>query len=451
MGAGGRDFHNFNVYFRHNDWFEVVAFTATQIPGIANRTYPPSLAGDLYPRGIPIYEEADVNELIGKLQVDEVIFAYSDVSYQHVMTTAARIQRAGADFTLLGPRHTMLAARVPVVAVVAVRTGAGKSQTSRKVTHLLKELGQRVVVVRHPMAYGDLEATAVQRFATADDLVRWPLTVEEREEYEPHLSEGTVVYAGVDYERILRQAEGEADVIVWDGGNNDFSFYRPDLTFVVVDPLRPGHELSYYPGEINLRLADVVIINKVDTATPEQVAQVRLSITGANPRAVVVAAASPITVDRPELIRGRRVLVIEDGPTLTHGDMDYGAGVLAAQHGGAAELIDPRPYAVGSLAETFRRFAHIGALLPAMGYGSEQLLDLETTIARARPDSIVVATPIDLRRLLSVNIPMARVSYSLEEKTKPDLRQILRERLGDRLNIAAGPNLGGVRQQRKAG
>jgi predicted GTPase len=435
MGAGGRDFHNFNVCFRDNRSFEVVAFTATQIPGIANRVYPPELAGSLYPNGIPVYEESDLPDLVKRLAVDEVVFAYSDVSYEHVMRRGAAAQSAGAAFTMLGPDATMLESDVPVVAVVAVRTGSGKSQTSRKVTEILKEMNLRTVVVRHPMAYGDLAAVALQRFANVSDLGRWDLTVEEREEYEPHLIRGSVVYAGVDYERILRQAEREADVIVWDGGNNDFSFFRPDVNIVVADPLRAGHETAYYPGEINLRMADVVVINKVDTATTEQVESVRSAVSRENPRALIVEGASPITVDNPALIRGRRVLVIEDGPTLTHGGMAFGAGVLAARAEGAAELIDPRPSAIGSIADVFRLYPHIGSLLPAMGYGNGQLRDLEETIRRANPEVVVVATPVDLRRLLPLNVPMVRVDYSLVERSKPDLREILRSSLGERRAI----------------
>ncbi len=433
MGAGGRDFHNFNVYFRRNPAYEVVAFTATQIPGIANRTYPPQLAGDLYPQGIPIHDESELDTLIERYGVQEVVFAYSDVPHAYVMNRASAVLAAGADFRLLGPAETMLEASVPVVSVVAVRTGAGKSQTSRRVSEILRDMGLKVVVVRHPMAYGDLAASAVQRFESYADLDRWHLTVEEREEYEPHLVRGMVVYAGVDYERILRQAEREAQVIVWDGGNNDFAFFKPDLNVVVADPLRAGHEISYYPGETNLRMADVVVINKVDTATPQQVSQVRQTVALLNPDAVVVEAASPITVQDGERIAGKRVLVIEDGPTLTHGEMAFGAGSLAAQREGAAEVIDPRPYAVNSIRQVYERYRHIGSVLPAMGYGAEQLRDLEETIRRANPDLVIVATPVDLRRLLSLQVPMLRVSYALEERSKPDLRDILRDRLASLL------------------
>ncbi len=429
MGAGGRDFHNFNVYFRQNPAYEVVAFTATQIPGIANRTYPSQLAGDLYPQGIPIRDETALGELIERYRVQEVVFAYSDVPHVYVMNRASAVLAAGADFRLLGPAETMLAANVPVVSVVAVRTGAGKSQTSRRVIDILRGMGLKVVVVRHPMAYGDLAASAVQRFASYADLDRWHLTVEEREEYEPHLAHGTVVYAGVDYERILRQAEREAQVIVWDGGNNDFAFFKPDVNIVVADPLRAGHEVLYYPGETNLRMADVVVINKVDTATPQQVGQVRQSVASLNPEAIVVEAASPITVQYGERIAGKRVLVVEDGPTLTHGEMAYGAGSLAARREGAAEVIDPRPYAVNSIQHVYERYPHMGPVLPAMGYGPDQLRDLEETIRRASPELVVVATPVDLRRMLTLQVPMLRVSYALEERSKPDLRDILRDRL----------------------
>ncbi|MHB1004428.1 MAG: cyclic 2,3-diphosphoglycerate synthase [Chloroflexota bacterium] len=434
MGAGGRDFHNFNVCFRDNPVYEVVAFTAAQIPGIAGRVYPPELAGYLYPQGIPICDESELEKLIATFGVQDVVFAYSDVSHTYVMNRASAVLAAGADFRLLGPDETMLEASVPVVAIVAVRTGSGKSQTSRRAIEILKGMGLKVVVVRHPMAYGDLAVTAVQRFATVADLDRWGVTVEEREEYEPHIAAGTVVYAGVDYEAILRQAERESQVIVWDGGNNDFSFFRPDVNIVVADPLRAGHEVTYYPGETNLRMADVVVINKVDTAMPEQVAAVKGSVAAVNPGAIVVEAASPFTVEHPESIRGKRVLVVEDGPTLTHGGMAFGAGVLAARALGAAELIDPRPFAVSSIARTFERYPHVGPLLPAMGYGDEQLADLEATIKRAHPDVVIVATPVDLRRLVNVDVPMVRVDYALAEQTKPGLEEVLRDRIGSLLH-----------------
>lgn len=429
MGAGGRDFHNFNVVYRSNPDYEVVAFTATQIPGIAGRVYPAELAGDLYPRGIPIVDESELERLIRARDVDEVVFAYSDVAHTYVMRRASAVLAMGADFRLLGPRQTMLRSSLPVVAVVAVRTGAGKSQTSRYVVEVLRELGLRVAVVRHPMAYGDLAAMAVQRFASFADLDAAGVTVEEREEYEPHLERGSVVYAGVDYELILRRAESEADVILWDGGNNDFSFYRPDLNIVVADPLRAGHETSYYPGETNLRMADVVVINKVDTATPAQVAAVRESVQRLNPRAAIVEAASPITIDKPELVRGKRALVIEDGPTLTHGEMTFGAGVLAARQAGAAEMVDPRPFAVDSLAAVYRNYPHIGTLLPAMGYGDKQLRDLEETIRRAAPDVVVVATPIRLARLLRLDVPVVTVGYALAERSCPGLAELIREKV----------------------
>ncbi len=432
MGAAGRDFHNFNVYFRDNSDYQVVAFTATQIPNIEGRRYPPELAGRLYPEGIPIYPEEELTDLIRRYQVDQVVFAYSDVSHEYVMHKASQALVAGADFCLMGTGSTMLHSRKPVVAVCAVRTGSGKSQTTRHVCDVLRRMGRRVVVVRHPMPYGDLTAQAVQRFATYEDLDRYRCTVEEREEYEPHIDRGVVVYAGVDYERILRQAEEEADVVVWDGGNNDLPFFRPDLHIVVADPHRPGHEVRYHPGEANLRAADVVVINKVDTADPEGVRRVRQSIQEVNPQAIVVEAASPIFVEDPEAIRGRRVLVIEDGPTLTHGEMAYGAGVTAARRFGAAELVDPRPYAVRSIAETFRKYPHIGPLLPAMGYGDEQIRDLEETINATPCDLVLAATPVDIRRLLKVRYPVDRVRYELQVLSQPTLEEILLRRFGNR-------------------
>lgn len=430
MGAAGRDFHNFNVFFRDNPDYQVVAFTATQIPNIEGRRYPPELAGRLYPEGIPIYPEEELPDLIRRYGVDEVVFAYSDVSHEYVMHRASIALAAGADFRLMGFGSTMLKSNKPVVAVCAVRTGSGKSQTTRHVCDVLRRMGKRVVVVRHPMPYGDLTAQAVQRFATYEDLDRYHCTIEEREEYEPHLDRGNVVYAGVDYERILRQAEAEADVVVWDGGNNDFPFFRPDLHIVVVDPHRPGHEVRYHPGETNLRAADVVVINKIDTATPEGVEAVRRSIREVNPRAIVVDAASPIFVEDPDAIRGKRVLVIEDGPTLTHGEMSYGAGVTAARRFGAAELVDPRPYAVGSIAETFQKYPHIGPLLPAMGYGEEQIQELEATINATPCDLVLAATPIDLRRVLKVRYPVDRVRYELQVLGRPTLEEILVQRFG---------------------
>ena len=425
MGAAGRDFHNFNVYFRDNPTYQVVAFTATQIPNIEGRRYPPQLAGNLYPEGIPIHPEADLADLIGRHQVEQVIFAYSDVPHEYVMHRASETLAAGADFRLMGTRSTMLKSNKPVVSVCAVRTGCGKSQTTRHVCDLLQQMDQKVVAIRHPMPYGDLAAQAVQRFATYDDLEHHKCTIEEREEYEPHIDRGVVVYAGVDYGRILEQAETEADVIVWDGGNNDLSFYQPDLHIVVADPHRAGHELRYHPGEANLRTADVVVVNKVDTADAEGIIQVRRSVYKVNPRAAIVEAASPIFVDDPDAIRGKRVLAIEDGPTLTHGEMTYGAGVVAARRFGAAELVDPRPYAVRSIAATFEKYPHIHSLLPAMGYGDEQIADLEETVNRTECDLVLAATPIDLQRLINVRHPMDRVRYELQVIGRPTLRDIL--------------------------
>jgi predicted GTPase len=425
MGAAGRDFHNFNVCFRDAPDYQVVAFTATQIPNIEGRRYPPELAGSLYPEGIPIYPEAELSDLIQRHQVDQVVFSYSDVSHEYVMHKASLVLAAGADFRLMGVGSTMLESGKPVVAVCAVRTGSGKSQTTRHVCDVLQQSGHKVVVVRHPMPYGDLVAQRVQRFATYEDLDRHKCTIEEREEYEPHIDRGVVVYAGVDYEPILRQAEREADVVVWDGGNNDLPFFRPDLHIVVADPHRPGHELRYHPGEANLRAADVVVINKVDTAGLEGITQVRESIRAVNPSAVVVEAASPIFVDASDAIRGKRVLVIEDGPTLTHGEMAYGAGVVAARRFGAAELVDPRPYAVRSIAATFEKYPHTGPLLPAMGYGDDQIRDLEETINATDCDLVLSATPIDLRRILKVRRPMDRVRYELQVIGRPTLEEIL--------------------------
>ncbi len=430
MGAAGRDFHNFNTYFRDNPDYQVVAFTATQIPNIEGRRYPPELAGNLYPEGIPIYPETELDALIHRYQVDQVVFAYSDVPHEYVMHKGSQVLVAGADFRLMGTGSTMLESSKPVVAVCAVRTGSGKSQTTRHVCDVLQRMGKQVVVVRHPMPYGDLTTQIVQRFATYEDLDLHRCTIEEREEYEPHLDRGLVVYAGVDYERILRQAEEEADVIVWDGGNNDLPFFRPALHIVMADPHRPGHELCYHPGEANLRAADVVVINKVDTASPEGVAQVRENIYAVNPQATVVEAASPIFVEHPAAVRGQRVLVIEDGPTLTHGGMAYGAGVVAARRFGAAELVDPRPYAVRSIAATLEKYPHVGPLLPAMGYGDEQIRDLEETINATPCDLVLVATPIDLRRLVNIRHPVDRVRYELQVIGRPTLEEILVERFG---------------------
>jgi predicted GTPase len=427
MGAAGRDFHNFNTVFRGNRACEVVAFTATQIPNIAGRKYPAQLAGPGYPRGIRIYPESDLPALIRKLRVDEVVFSYSDVSYNYVMDKASLVMALGADFTVLGGRQTMIPSKVPVIAVVAVRTGSGKSQTSRRVCSHLRRCGKRVVAVRHPMPYGDLVKQRVQRYATLEDLVKYRCTVEEMEEYEPHIVEGTIIYAGVDYEAILRQAEKEADVIVWDGGNNDMSFYRADLTITVVDPHRPGHELTYYPGETNVRLADVIVVNKVDSASRENVATVIANVGSINPRATIIQANSTITVDDESLLRGKDVLVVEDGPTLTHGEMQFGAGTIAAKMFGARAIIDPRPYAVGSIAATYAKYPRTGTVLPAMGYGEEQIRDLETTINAVPCDTVVIGTPIDLRRVLNIAKPSVRVSYALEELTKPDIPAVLDE------------------------
>ncbi|MBI3286770.1 MAG: GTPase [Chloroflexi bacterium] len=430
LGAAGRDFHNFNVYFRDNPNYEVVAFTATQIPNIQGRIYPPELAGLRYPRGIPIYPEEELASLIGKNGVTQVVFAYSDVSHEHVMHAASQALAAGADFRLLGPEATMLKARVPVVAVCAVRTGAGKSQTSRRVSDILRRRGKKVVIVRHPMPYGDLVAQRVQRFATYEDLDRYDTTIEEREEFEPHLDRGTIVYAGVDYAEVLRQAEGEAEIILWDGGNNDLPFFRPDLHIVVADPHRPGHELRYHPGEANLRMADVVVVNKVDTAKEEDIETVHRNIAAVNPKAVVVDATSPISVEDPTAIRGKRVLVVEDGPTLTHGEMAYGAGWIAAQRFGAAEIVDPRPHAVGSIRETYRRYPTTGAVLPAMGYGDRQIQELRATIQATPCDLVLIATPIDLRRVVRLEVPAQRVRYELEEIGRPNLEDVLGQRFG---------------------
>lgn len=425
MGAAGRDFHNFNVYFRDNAAYEVVAFTAEQIPDIAGRTYPTELAGALYPQGIPIYPEAELEDILARESVQQVVLAYSDMSHEQVMHLGSRVLACGPDFRLMGPDSTMLDANVPVISVCAVRTGAGKSQTTRRVIELLRGAGRRVVVVRHPMPYGNLAAQACQRFATYDDLEAHEVTIEEREEYEPHIEHGTVVYAGVDYGQILASAQQEADVVVWDGGNNDLSFYRPDLHIVVADPHRPGHELTHHPGEANLRMADVVVINKVETAEPAAIRQVHDNIRAVNPRAVVIEAASPITVSDPAAIQGRRVLVVEDGPTLTHGGMAYGAGLVAARRHGAGEIVDPRPYAVGSIAGVYKKYGHVGPVLPAMGYGATQVSELKRTIDATPCDAVLVATPIDLGRLLQVSKPMVRLSYQLQELGHPDLADVL--------------------------
>ena len=430
IGAAGRDFHNFNTYYRDNDSYNVVAFTAAQIPDIDGRMYPSELAGHLYPQGIPIYSQDRLPELIQELDVDECVFAYSDVSYEDVMSIGAIVNAAGADFRLLGPKSTMLKSTKPVISVCSIRTGCGKSQTSRKVIELLMESGLKVVAVRHPMPYGDLAAQKVQRFATLDDLKKHKCTIEEMEEYEPHIERGNIIYAGVDYEEILRAAENDpdgCDVILWDGGNNDFSFYEPDLTITVLDPHRPGHELSYYPGEVNLRTADVAIINKVDSADKEAVHEVEKNIKKVNPKATIIKAESKITVGDPDIIKDKRVLIVEDGPTLTHGGMDIGAGTVAAERFGAKEAVDPRPFIVGTLKKTFETYKNIGMLLPAMGYGEQQLKDLEETINNTDCDSVIIGTPIDLSRVININKPYTRVYYELNEIDKPDLKAILKD------------------------
>ena len=430
MGAAGRDFHNFNVYFRDNAEYEVVAFTATQIPNIEGRRYPAELAGKLYPHGIPIFPESDLVKLIAEHKVQQVIFAYSDVPHEYVMHKASQVMAAGADFRLMGLETTQIKSTKPVVSVCAVRTGSGKSQTTRRVSLILRDMGYRVAAIRHPMPYGDLVKQRVQRFATYADLDKHECTIEEREEYEPHLDNGVIVYAGVDYEAILRQAEQEVDIVLWDGGNNDFSFYKEDLAIVVADPHRPGHEVRYHPGETNIRHADVFVINKVDTASPDAVIAVRNNLNELNPNAVVIEGASPLFVENPEAIRGKRVLVIEDGPTLTHGEMAYGAGWVAARRFGAGEIVDPRPFAVKSIAATYQKYPKTGAILPAMGYGDEQMRDLEATIDRADVDLVISATPIDLTRVIKVNKPMQRVRYELQEIGQPTLEEILKAKFG---------------------
>ena len=430
IGAAGRDFHNFNTFFRDNDRFNVVAFTAAQIPDIDGRKYPAALAGELYPDGIPIFAEENLTRLIREESVDDCVFSYSDVTYQKVMSMSALVNAAGANFVLLGPDATMIESSKPVIAVGAVRTGCGKSQTSRKVIEYLMGRGLKVVAVRHPMPYGDLVAQKVQRFATVEDLAKHDCTIEEMEEYEPHVVRGNVIYAGVDYEAILRAAENDpdgCDIVVWDGGNNDFPFYKPDLNITVVDPHRAGHELNYYPGEVTLRLADVVVINKMDSAGPEGIQLVRDNIRKVNPEAVVIDAASPISVDDPSLIKGKKVLVVEDGPTLTHGQMTIGAGTVAALKFGALECVDPRPFIVGKLAETFKTYPEIGSLLPAMGYGEQQTRDLEATINNTECDAVVIGTPIDLSRVIKIDKPSTRVNYDLQEIGYPDLANVLED------------------------
>ncbi len=430
LGAAGRDFHNFNTFFRDKNEYEVVAFTAAQIPDIEDRRYPPELAGSLYPIGIPVYAQDELEALIDELEVDTCVFSYSDVPNQYVMRMSARVNAAGADFLLLSPKHTMIKSTKPVISVCATRTGCGKSQTSRKIVQQLLARGLKVVAIRHPMPYGNLVKQKVQRFATLDDLTKHNCTIEEMEEYEPHIVRGNVIYAGIDYEAILRDAENDpdgCDIILWDGGNNDFSFYTPDLLITIADPHRAGAELTYYPSEINLLHADVIIINKMETADPEKIQLVRDNIARVNPKAVVIDGASPIKVEKPGVVKGKRVLVVEDGPTLTHGEMKIGAGTVAAQKFGAAEMIDPRPYAVGKLARTFQRYPDVGKLLPAMGYGEEQIKDLESTINATDCDSVIIATPIDLGRIIKINKPNTRVIYDLEEIGYPKLTDILDE------------------------
>ncbi|MCK4377015.1 MAG: GTPase [Actinomycetia bacterium] len=427
MGAAGRDFHNFNVYFRDNPNYKVVAFTATQIPDIYGRKYPSELSGKLYPDGIPIYSENELEKLVKENKIDDVVFAYSDVSHNHVMHSASRAQSVGANFVLLGPNSTMIKSKKPVVSVCAVRTGSGKSQTSRRVSKILLDLGKKVVVIRHPMPYGDLVKQRCQRFEKYEDLDKYECTVEEREEYEPHIERGIVVYAGVDYEEILMGAEKEADIILWDGGNNDFPFYFPDLHIVVADPHRSGHELLYHPGETNLRMADVVVINKVDTATSDKIINVKENIKSVNPEAKIVFAESPISIDKPELIKDKIALVIEDGPTLTHGEMSFGAGFIAAQRAEAKEIIDPRPYAVGSIKDVYNKYTHLEKILPAMGYGDEQMKELEQTINNSPCEVVVVGTPINLLKLIKINKPAVRVKYELKEVGDLTLEKILEQ------------------------
>ncbi len=428
MGAAGRDFHNFNVYFRDNKGYNVVAFTAAQIPNIDGRIYPSELAGKLYPDGIKIYDEKKLVELIKELKVDEVVFSYSDVPFNYVMTKASVVNAAGVSFRLLGNNETMIKSSKPVVSIIAVRTGSGKSQTSRKVVQVLREAGKKVVSVRHPMPYGDLVKQKVQRFASLDDLKKYDCTIEEMEEYEPHIVMGSVIYAGVDYEAILREAEKEADVILWDGGNNDIPFYKSDVVFTVVDPHRAGHEMCYFPGNTSLRIADAAIINKIDSASPEKIKIVRDNIRNVNPKAKIIEAASPLFVDHPEYIEGKKVLVVEDGPTLTHGEMEYGAGMIAAWNYGASEIIDPRPFTVKSITDVYKKYPKIGKLLPAMGYGKQQIKDLEATINNTICDSVIIGTPIDLGRILKIDKPAVRVRYELQEIGGVTVKSILKDK-----------------------
>ena len=425
MGAAERDFHNFNVIYRNDPHSEVVAFTATQIPNIEGRRYPPELSGELYPNGIPILDEADLSRLILGMKVDDVVFSYSDVSHEYVMHKASEVLKCGENFKLLGGKKTMIRSNKPVIAIGAVRTGSGKSQTSRRVAEVLTDVGRRVAIIRHPMPYGNLAKQKVQRFSTIEDLKKHDCTIEEMEEYEPHIVHGSVVFAGIDYGAILDKAEKEADIILWDGGNNDMPFYKPDLFLVVVDPHRPGHELLFYPGESNLLMADVLVINKVDTADPENVATVKINIASVNPSATVIEAASPVKVEEPDAIKGKRCLVVEDGPTLTHGGMKFGAGVVAAEKFGASEIVDPRPWITGTIAETFETYPDIGKLLPAMGYGEQQIKDLESTINAADCDAVLIGTPIDLRKVLHIEKPSVRVTYDLKEIGKPTVAEVL--------------------------
>ncbi len=428
MGAAGRDFHNFNVCFRDNEEYNVVAFTAAQIPNIDGRNYPHQLAGKLYPSGIKIFDEKQLPELIKDLKVHEVVFSYSDVTFNYVMTKASIVNAAGVSFRLLGGDETMIKSNKPVISIIAVRTGCGKSQTSRKIVQILREAGKKVVSIRHPMPYGDLVKQKVQRYGSIEDLKKYHCTIEEMEEYEPHIAMGSIIYAGVDYAAILAEAEKEADIIIWDGGNNDLPFYKSDLTFTVVDPHRPGHEMNYYPGNTSLRIADVVVINKMDSANPENVKIVKNNIKNVNSSAQIIEANSPVSLDRPDLIKGKRVLVVEDGPTLTHGEMEYGAGMIAAIKHGASEIIDPRPYTVNSITDTYKKYPKIGKLLPAMGYSDQQIKDLEETINQTDCDTVVIGTPIDLGRILKINKPHVRVQYDLEEIGSKNIKNILKEK-----------------------
>ncbi|MBI5965981.1 MAG: GTPase [Chloroflexi bacterium] len=430
MGAAGRDFHNFNTFFRGNKDYEVVAFTATQIPDIEGRVYPAELAGDLYPKGIPIRAEEELLDLIKKHGAEQVVFSYSDVPHEYVMHKASMVNAAGANFLIMGTKNTQIKSTKPVVSISAVRTGSGKSQTTRRVSLILQEMGYKVAAIRHPMPYGNLVAQEVQRYANYDDLDEYQCTIEEREEYEPHIDNGVIIYAGVDYEKIIRKAEAEADIILWDGGNNDFPFYVPDLQIVVADPHRPGHESTYYPGETNVRMADVFVINKVDTADAENVIKLRESLRKLNPAAVQIEAASPLFVDDPDAIQGKRVLVVEDGPTLTHGEMAYGAGYIAARRFGAKEIVDPRPFAVGSIAATFVKYPKTGTILPAMGYGDKQTRELEETINKSDVDLVIIGTPIDLSRVMKITKPHQRVRYELQEIGQPTLTDVLMKKFG---------------------